>query len=65
MLVEIDDGKQVEVLNHVKVIFGGDGRERHVTITHEGIIVDLIFAGEVEKTASRPWDDWEWMDGDL
>jgi len=42
----VDDGVYVEVLNNVKVVLG-DGSERHVTITHEGIVVDLIEAGEV------------------
>jgi hypothetical protein len=51
MIVIVDGGDDREVLNEVKVIFG-DGRERHITITHEGIVVDLIEGGEVVETRS-------------
>lgn len=51
MMVCVDDGEYREVLNHVRVILG-DGSERHITITHEGIVIDLIEAGEVVDSQS-------------
>lgn len=31
--------------------------ERHVTVTHEGVIVDIVVDGEVVDTASLEWHD--------
>lgn len=57
MIVEIDSsGFPTEVLNAVKVILG-DGTERHITVTHEGIVIDIIVAGEVVDTRSFEHDD--------
>jgi hypothetical protein len=49
------DGKEVPVQNDVKVIYeevdGAD--ELHLTLTHEGIISDVIADGEVIATQSQ------------
>lgn len=63
MRVEIDSGKARTALNAVKVIFVFDpldppiSRERHVTVTHEGIIVDIVEGGEVISSRAFEHDD--------
>jgi hypothetical protein len=48
--VKLSDGSLAyEVLNTVRVILG-DGRERHIVVTNEGIVIDLVEAGEVVDT---------------
>jgi len=37
--------------------------ERHVTVTHEGVIVDIVVDGEVVATASFEWHDLLDWDG--
>ena len=44
--VSLDDDTTLLVRNHCKVIIKGD-IERHITVTDEGLIVDLIADGEV------------------
>jgi hypothetical protein len=64
MIASIDGEKAQEVLNEVKVILG-DGRERHITITHEGIVVDLVERGEVVQTLSvAHFEMLDWADGE-
>jgi len=52
------DGEEVTVNNDIKVIRSSYGvkddvdAEDHLTITHEGVIVDCISKGEVIKTNS-------------
>jgi hypothetical protein len=55
MIVIVDGGKPIEVDNDVKVILG-DGKERHITVTHEGIVIDLVDGGEVVQTRSDTHD---------
>ena len=54
MLLIIDSGKSIaEVRNSAKaIIIGDDGTERHVNMTDEGIIVDIVRKGKVIKTIS-------------
>ena len=56
MIAMIDGGTAIEVKNDVKVIVG-DGKEIHITITHEGVIGDAVLHGEVVDTFSEehPW----------
>ena len=56
MIVRIDGGEPIEVLNAVKVIIG-DGLELHVTVTHEGVITDAVAHGEIVKTECVSHDD--------
>lgn len=56
MIVSIDGGKPIEVLNDVKVIIG-DGAELHVTVSHEGVVYDRVNDGEVTSTQRVRTDD--------
>lgn len=50
MIAIVDDKEPgQEVLESVTVVLG-DGRERHVKVTSEGIVVDLVEAGEVRSS---------------
>lgn len=51
MLAIVDGTSQIEATNDVKVVIGC-GSERHITVTHEGIIVDLVENGEITATFS-------------
>ena len=56
----IVDGSEHKVLNSIKAIISDDGKfERHVTISDEGIIIDIISisSGEVLHTLSVTHDD--------
>ncbi len=44
MIAIVDGGRAEDAMNQVKVILLEDGMERHITVTHEGIIVDLVDA---------------------
>ncbi len=51
------DGKEVKVTNDVKIIYSdfdaeAPNVELHLTVTYEGLITDVIEAGEVLATAS-------------
>jgi len=61
------DGKEVKCLNDVKVIYDGgyydedvNGKdvqvEPHLTVTHEGVILDNINEGEVFSTMAFDLD---------
>lgn len=56
MLVIIDGGEAKEVLNDVRIVFG-EGKERHVIVTHEGVVVDLIDGGEIVDTWNEQHED--------
>lgn len=56
MIVRIDGGEPIEVLNAVKVIIG-DGLELHITVTHEGVITDAVAHGEIVQTECVSHDD--------
>jgi hypothetical protein len=56
MIVYIDDGAPIKVLNMVKVILG-DGSELHITILTEGVIYDRVEGGEVIDSQSVFVDD--------
>lgn len=51
--VEVDEVPTKVALNSVKVILG----DRQVTVTHEGIIVDLIEDGEFTDSFSMTHDE--------
>lgn len=59
MKVFIDgDDRGKDALNSVCVVVNKYGRENyHVTITHEGIVVDLVVDGEVIQTMSRTHEE--------
>ena len=55
MLVIVDGKKIVQrkALNFVKVVItDDDGIARHITVTDEGIIIDLVKEGEIVATTS-------------
>lgn len=61
--VSLDGGEPVRFANDVKIVFHDDdsepdepARELHVTVTHEGVIMDAIEDGEVEGTRSEDVD---------
>lgn len=55
-MVLSDGSTAYEVLNEVKIILG-DGRERHIAVTHEGVVVDLVEGGEIIDTQSIMHDE--------
>lgn len=58
MIVEID-GKKLNVTptDSVKIILDEGDYERHVNVTHEGVIVDLVKDGEVIDSTWREHND--------
>ena len=63
---EVDGRDAGTALNGVKAMVpldavdeegGSHPHERHVTVTHEGVIVDIVVDGEVVATASLGWED--------
>jgi len=63
-MIVLIDGKEVEVLNNVKIIYSGvksswmiDDEEIeaefHVTLTNEGIITDVVHDDEIIGTMSQ------------
>lgn len=60
-MILIVDGKEIKVLNEVKVIVGVDDledQELHLTLTHEGIIQDVIDAkGDIPITSSETYQE--------
>ena len=53
MIVIVDSKVRVDVGNSVKAIIIDDNEtERHVNVTDEGIIVDIVKEGRVVKTMS-------------
>lgn len=63
MIARIDGGEPITVRTDAKVILG-QGRELHVTVTHEGVIFDAVVDGEVVSTDSREHDYGELEEGD-
>ena len=56
MRANIDDQKGYIASNSITLIMKhGDG-ERHVKVTDEGVIIDLVRKGEVEATVSHGFD---------
>jgi len=56
MKANIDDQEGYTVLNSVTLIMKHEGVERHVKVTHEGVIIDMVRNGEVEATVSHAFD---------
>ena len=53
MVIIIDNGRRVTVKNSVRLIIKeARGIERHITVTVEGIIEDIVERGRVVDTAS-------------
>lgn len=59
MIVSIDGHAPLSVLNDVKVVLGEGSRQVHVTITHEGVITDLVDDSNIVATSSVEHDSLE------
>jgi len=57
VIVDDNEKKAQKVLNGAKVVLVEDGYERHVNVTSEGIIIDIVVNGEVEATTTFEHDD--------
>lgn len=57
MKVLVDSVPVVPALNAVKVILVEGDHERHITVTHEGIVDDIVRNGRVFATASSEHQD--------
>jgi len=58
MRVFIDDAeKGCEFKNGVTIVIPHEGRERHVRITHEGVIIDMVLSGDVDSTICHEFTD--------
>jgi len=55
--VSIDGRDPSLLVNDVKVMLEEEEWDRHITITHEGVVVDLVKDGEVIATACHMHDD--------
>jgi hydrogenase maturation factor len=57
VVILLVDGEPVKFLNDVKVIVKTEDHEGHVTLTHEGYVMDLVSDGEIVETNSETWQE--------
>jgi len=56
--VMVDHGATVRLLNSCLIILpDGPSSARHITVTHEGIVIDMVRDGEIVATATFLHDD--------
>jgi len=59
-MIVLIDGKEVKVLNDIKIIVDLENEqeeELHLTVTHEGVITDVIDKEDVVLTSSETYQE--------
>jgi len=57
VIVVVDGGKEIVVDGGVVRVVLGTGQERHITVTHEGVVERLLDGDEVVRTAVFTHDE--------